>query len=416
MTSQQHYLPNANVNPPLLVPQNSLAHPGRPHIHPNQLDSTQSSAAGHPASHTGLMGAVGSSSVGTSSGVAVNRGTLASCTNSASSRMPSSGRFEPWPEEAVDNAYGLYSLHRMFDIVGAQLTHRDVRVLSFLFVDVIDEYERGGIRSGRDFLLALERQGRCDETNFRHVLQLLRIITRHDLLPYVTLRKRQTVCPDPVDKYLEETSVRYVSPRRGGESREAAPHRRTGPQPVICCSPSGTQVGPSRTKPGPPLPSRKRKRAYATGDCREKQTCDIRLRVRAEYCQHESALLGNIFSNKQEALERQFERFNQANTILKSRDLGSIICDIKFSELTYLDAFWRDYINGSLLEALKGVFITDSLKQAVGHEAIKLLVNVDEEDYQAGRRKLLWNLVTGVGAGSAAEAAAALGGSRETPS
>ncbi|KAK2518262.1 hypothetical protein Q9233_012773, partial [Columba guinea] len=58
-------------------------------------------------------------------------------------------------------------------------------------------------------------------------------------------------------------------------------------------------------------------------------------------------------------LERQFERFNQANTILKSRDLGSIICDIKFSELTYLDAFWRDYINGSLLEALKGVFITD---------------------------------------------------------
>lgn len=120
---------------------------------------------------------------------------------------------------------------------------------------------------------------------------------------------------------------------------------------------------------------------------------DIRLRVRAEYCQHETALQGNVFSNKQDPLERQFERFNQANTILKSRDLGSIICDIKFSELTYLDAFWRDYINGSLLEALKGVFITDSLKQAVGHEAIKLLVNVDEEDYEVGRQKLLRNLM-----------------------
>lgn len=120
---------------------------------------------------------------------------------------------------------------------------------------------------------------------------------------------------------------------------------------------------------------------------------DIRLRVRAEYCQHDSALHGNVFSNKQDPLERQFERFNQANTILKSRDLGSIICDIKFSELTYLDAFWRDYINGSLLEALKGVFITDSLKQAVGHEAIKLLVNVDEEDYELGRQKLLRNLM-----------------------
>ncbi|MGH0129195.1 UNVERIFIED_CONTAM: hypothetical protein FKN15_037635 [Acipenser sinensis] len=254
-----------------------------------------------------------------------------------------------WPDEAVDGSYGLYSLHRMFEIVGAQLTHRDVRVLSFLFVDVIDEYERGGIRDGRDFLLALERQGRCDETNFRHVLQLLRIITRHDLLPYVTLRRRQAVCPDPVDKYLEDTSVRYVSPREVAESRGASQHRRT----------------------------------------------DIRLRVRAEYCQHESALTGNVFSNKPEALERQFERFNQANTILKSRDLGSIICDIKFSELTYLDAFWRDYINGSLLEALKGVFITDSLKQAVGHEAIKLLVNVDEEDYQAGRSRLLRNLLIG---------------------
>nr|XP_020464747.1 death effector domain-containing protein [Monopterus albus] len=296
------------------------------------------------------------------------------------------GCFEPWPEEAVDNSHGLYSLHRMFDIVGAHLTHRDVRVLSFLFVDVIDEYERGGIRNGRDFLLALERQGRCDETNFRHVLQLLRIITRHDLLPYVTLRKRQAVCPDPVDKYLEETSVRYISPRGTVQSKDSTPHRRTG-----------AHVGPTRTKPAPPVPKRKRKRCHSSADCREKQTCDIRLRVRAEYCQHESALQGNVFSNKQEAVERQFERFNQANTILKSRDLGSIICDIKFSELTYLDAFWRDYINGSLLEALKGVFITDSLKQAVGHEAIKLLVNVDEEDYQAGRRKLLRNLITSGG-------------------
>uniref|UniRef100_A0A3P8UXI2 Death effector domain-containing protein n=1 Tax=Cynoglossus semilaevis TaxID=244447 RepID=A0A3P8UXI2_CYNSE len=302
--------------------------------------------------------------------------------------------FEPWPEEAVDNSHGLYSLHRMFDIVGAQLTHRDVRVLSFLFVDVIDEYERGGIRSGRDFLLALERQGRCDETNFRHILQLLRIITRHDLLPYVTLRKRQAVCPDPVDKYLEETSVRYISPRGTGQNNNTNNHRRTG---VCVCVCAPANVGPSRTKPSPPAPNRKRKRSHSSADCREKQTCDIRLRVRAEYCQHESALQGNVFSNKQEAVERQFERFNQANTILKSRDLGSIICDIKFSELTYLDAFWRDYINGSLLEALKGVFITDSLKQAVGHEAIKLLVNVDEEDYQAGRRKLLCNLVAGGG-------------------
>ncbi|XP_027710618.1 death effector domain-containing protein isoform X2 [Vombatus ursinus] len=266
-----------------------------------------------------------------------------------------------WPEERGEQEHGLYSLHRMFDIVGTHLTHRDVRVLSFLFVDVIDDHERGLIRSGRDFLLALERQGRCDESNFRQVLQLLRIITRHDLLPYVTLKRRRAVPPH---------------------------------YPVVCCPNAGQQVCIKRPARGrATLVSQRKRRKSVTPDPKEKQTCDIRLRVRAEYCQHETALQGNVFSNKQDPLERQFERFNQANTILKSRDLGSIICDIKFSELTYLDAFWRDYINGSLLEALKGVFITDSLKQAVGHEAIKLLVNVDEEDYELGRQKLLRNLM-----------------------
>lgn len=120
---------------------------------------------------------------------------------------------------------------------------------------------------------------------------------------------------------------------------------------------------------------------------------DIRLRVRAEYCEHEPVLRQNVMSNKQNPLERQFDVFGQSNTILKSRDLGSIICDIKFSELSYLDAFWSDYMNGSLLEALKGVFITDSLKEAVGQEAIRLLVNVDEDDYEEGRRLLLESVI-----------------------
>uniref|UniRef100_A0A8D0W857 Death effector domain-containing protein n=2 Tax=Sus scrofa TaxID=9823 RepID=A0A8D0W857_PIG len=332
-----------------------------------------------------------------------------------------------WPEEHGEQEHGLYSLHRMFDIVGTHLTHRDVRVLSFLFVDVIDDHERGLIRNGRDFLLALERQGRCDESNFRQVLQLLRIITRHDLLPYVTLKRRRAVCPDLVDKYLEETSVRYVTPRTLSDPEPRPPHPpKTVPPhyPVVCCPTSGPQMCSKRPARGrATLGSQRKRRKSVTPDPKEKQTCGkevqgfqrwselegkyrelpgcwavyaiqyIRLRVRAEYCQHETALQGNVFSNKQDPLERQFERFNQANTILKSRDLGSIICDIKFSELTYLDAFWRDYINGSLLEALKGVFITDSLKQAVGHEAIKLLVNVDEEDYELGRQKLLRNLM-----------------------
>lgn len=188
MTSQQPQVPNA-VIPPQLA-SNSSAQQAQPHIQANQLDSSQSGAAAGPLDNRALTSRPGCSSLVTTSGEVVNRNITASCLNSSLSRRE--WGFEPWPEEAVDNSHGLYSLHRMFDIIGAQLTHRDVRVLSFLFVDVIDEYERGGIRSGKDFLLALERQGRCDETNFRHVLQLLRIITRHDLLPYVTLKKRQT--------------------------------------------------------------------------------------------------------------------------------------------------------------------------------------------------------------------------------
>uniref|UniRef100_A0A8B9DVX7 Death effector domain containing n=1 Tax=Anser cygnoides TaxID=8845 RepID=A0A8B9DVX7_ANSCY len=212
-----------------------------------------------------------------------------------------------------------------------------------------------------------------------------------------TRRAPRAVCPDLVDKYLEETSIRYVTPRAHSDAEHGLghPHKSVPPHhPVVCCSSAGPQICTKRPGRGrAPLSSQRKRRKSVTPDPKEKQTCDIRLRVRAEYCQHETALQGNVFSNKQDPLERQFERFNQANTILKSRDLGSIICDIKFSELTYLDAFWRDYINGSLLEALKGVFITDSLKQAVGHEAIKLLVNVDEEDYEVGRQKLLRNLM-----------------------
>lgn len=120
-------------------------------------------------------------------------------------------------------------------------------------------------------------------------------------------------------------------------------------------------------------------------------TADIRLRVRAEYSEHESALRARVSSDKQQPLERQFELFSRASLLLRARDLGSIVCDIKFSELQNLDAFWADYLSGALLEALKGVFITDSLKRAAGQEGVRLLVSVDQDDYEEGRKLLLNN-------------------------
>ncbi|XP_009466332.1 PREDICTED: uncharacterized protein LOC104015334, partial [Nipponia nippon] len=111
----------------------------------------------------------------------------------------------------------------------------------------------------------------------------------------------------------------------------------------------------------------------------------IRLRVRAEYCEHESALRRSVASSRPRGPGRQLDVFGQASGVLKSRDLGSILCDIKFSELSYLDAFWGDYLNGSLLEALKGVFLTEGLRRAVGREDVRLLVSVDQDDYEEGR-------------------------------
>lgn len=116
---------------------------------------------------------------------------------------------------------------------------------------------------------------------------------------------------------------------------------------------------------------------------------DIRLRVRAEYLEHESALRNGISSDKQHPLERQFELFSQANTLLRTRDLGSVVCDIKFTDLDNLEAFWADYLNGDLLEALKLVFISDAVRMAAGTEAVRLLISVDQDDYEEGRR-LLW--------------------------
>ncbi|XP_077990425.1 death effector domain-containing protein-like [Glandiceps talaboti] len=285
---------------------------------------------------------------------------------------------------------GMCSLHEMFRIIADQLTQRDLEIFRAFYPRALSDTEKAKILDGYNLFLALEKKGMCDASNFNHILELVRITSRHDLIPYLTLRRRKTVCPDPVDKYLDDTSCVSESQddsndilvrRKPNSSREIPP----------LSAQSMSEEPPTKRRRKSSKTEKTQKNEEVVKE-KEKFTCDIRLRVRAEYCQHDNALQGNIFSNKAEQIERQFEKFTQASTILKSRDLGSIICDIKFSELTYLDAFWRDYINGSLLEALKGVFITESLKQAVGHEAIKLLVNVDEDDYEAGRIKLLKNL------------------------
>ncbi|KAK2855131.1 hypothetical protein Q7C36_007000 [Tachysurus vachellii] len=204
----------------------------------------------------------------------------------------------------------------------------------------------------------------------------------------IHLKKRRTVSPErqPVS-YVESREHAHTSSHSDLANTQASPWRAGVGSAV-------TTSAPARRRRG-----RGRGRTRKSRDTSEilpqpasnKVTCDIRLRVRAEYSEHESALRARVSSDKQQPLERQFELFSRASLLLRARDLGSIVCDIKFSELQNLDAFWADYLSGALLEALKGVFITDSLKRAAGQEGVRLLVSVDQDDYEEGRKLLLNN-------------------------
>lgn len=344
-----------------------------------------------------------------------------------------------WDETECLNYYGMLSLHEVFEIVGSQLTEVDVEVLSFLLEETFSgrhpldpadwtvqpcpaDPEHKGVapspallsawrrfqprgshcavpplrkpKSGLELLLELENRGYLSEGNLEPLLQLLRVLTRHDLLPLVSRKKRRTVSPERIGQTFEPENRGATCPVQPGD-----PCRQTdAPLTMFSHWRSGTYP----PMPGPAPRRRRRKRGYGWSRrpkradkqghlpplLPERVSCDVRLRVRAEYLEHESVLRGGVSSDKQQPLERQFELFSRANSLLRARDLGSIVCDIKFTKLDNLEAFWADYLSGALLEALKGVFITDSLRMAAGAEGVRLLISVDQDDYEEGRRVL----------------------------
>ncbi|KAL6083646.1 hypothetical protein STEG23_027637 [Scotinomys teguina] len=317
-----------------------------------------------------------------------------------------------WEEDECLDYYGMLSLHRMFEVVGGQLTECELELLAFL----LDEAPgaSGGLaraRSGLELLLELERRGQCDESNLRLLSQLLRVLARHDLLPHLARKRRRPVSPERYSHGISGSSKRTEgSCRHRQQSNSSADSQQsrwdTG-------SPPTKRQRRSRGRPSSGARRRRRVGPATTQQQQQPQelgrpssegkvTCDIRLRVRAEYCEHGPALEQGVASRRPQALARQLDVFGQATAVLRSRDLGSVVCDIKFSELSYLDAFWGDYLSGALLQALRGVFLTEALREAVGREAVRLLVSVDEADYEAGRRRLLLMEEEGVQRGTEA--------------
>ncbi|XP_069312896.1 DNA-binding death effector domain-containing protein 2 isoform X2 [Microcebus murinus] len=296
-----------------------------------------------------------------------------------------------WEEDECLDYYGMLSLHRMFEVVGGQLTECELELLAFL----LDEAPgaAGGLaraRSGLELLLELERRGQCDESNLRLLGQLLRVLARHDLLPHLARKRRRPVSPERYSYGTSSSSKRTEgSCRRRRESSSSSDSHQGSPPTKRQRRSRGRPSGGARRRRrgGPAAPQQQQEPARPASE--GKVTCDIRLRVRAEYCEHGPALEQGVASRRPQALARQLDVFGQATAVLRSRDLGSVVCDIKFSELSYLDAFWGDYLSGALLQALRGVFLTEALREAVGREAVRLLVSVDEADYEAGRRRLL---------------------------
>ncbi|XP_054638596.1 death effector domain-containing 1 isoform X1 [Dunckerocampus dactyliophorus] len=346
-----------------------------------------------------------------------------------------------WEETECLNYYGMLSLHEVFKIVGSQLTETDIEVLSFLLNETctavhpldpagwtVKPYDGdppdSGVtpspmlltawrrlqsqgsqhpmvqasykfKNGLELLLELERRGYLSDGNLEPLLQLLRVLTRHDLLPLVSHKRRRTVSPERIERRhgVQHRELLCTSGLRSSYRQAEIPlpsftqQLRTGFDPLV----SGRRKRRKKRGNGwsrRPKKNNKQVHPLPPPAPPQKASCNVRLRVRAEYLEHESALRDGVSSDKQQPLERQFELFSRADSLLRARDLGSIVCDIKFTELGNLEAFWGDYLSGALLEALKGVFITDSLRVAAGSEGIRLLISVDQDDYEEGRRLL----------------------------
>lgn len=94
----------------------------------------------------------------------------------------------------VDEDYPEYSsLHQMFKIVGDQITETDLRTLKLLTYSIVRDDIVLRAKDGFTFLLALEKIGKVDQTNFHFLAEIINQHTdRHDLLHFLSLKRRKT--------------------------------------------------------------------------------------------------------------------------------------------------------------------------------------------------------------------------------
>ena len=119
---------------------------------------------------------------------------------------------------------------------------------------------------------------------------------------------------------------------------------------------------------------------------------EVRVRVRAE-CAESATTLESVASEKMSELERRLDRFAQANSILRARELaGNLVLSLRLGELPALEALARDASDGRLLHSLSRVFLADSLRSTLNNEPLRLMVALDDDDYENARCTLAQNI------------------------
>lgn len=81
-------------------------------------------------------------------------------------------------------------LNKMHDRIGYHLSEKEVKLLTVLSGRMLEPSVLRKIKNGKDLFLALSKQGYCDESNFFSIIDMLKLLHRHDLVHMLHLRQK----------------------------------------------------------------------------------------------------------------------------------------------------------------------------------------------------------------------------------
>lgn len=83
-----------------------------------------------------------------------------------------------------------FPMFKMCDRIGCHLNEKEVKLLTVLSGRVLESSVQRKIKNGKDLFLALSKQGYCDESNFYSIIEILKLLHRHDVLHMIPLRHK----------------------------------------------------------------------------------------------------------------------------------------------------------------------------------------------------------------------------------